>query len=88
MVSSGEKNYKYFIGYKDDDYKIKLLCIMLPKTSAYEKRYGGETIWMNFLIKDAELLRKYTDNWIKVSNSTKKDFNREPIYIKVFWKPN
>lgn len=32
-VSSGEENYKYFMGYKDDDYKIKPLCIMLPKTS-------------------------------------------------------
>ena len=84
MVSSGEKNYKYFIGYKDDDYKIKLLCIMLPKTSAYEKRYGGETIWINFLIKYAEVLRKYTNNWIKVSNSIKKDFNCEPVYIKIF----
>ena len=25
MVSSGEKHYKYFTGYKDDDYKIKAL---------------------------------------------------------------
>ena len=26
----------------DDDYKIKRLRIMLPKTSAYVKRYDGE----------------------------------------------
>ena len=26
MTSSGEKNYKYFIGCKDDDHKIKSLC--------------------------------------------------------------
>ena len=32
---SGEKNYKYFIGYKDDDYKIKPLHIMLLKKSTY-----------------------------------------------------
>ena len=25
-----------FIGYKDDEYKIKPLCIILPKTSAYK----------------------------------------------------
>ena len=45
MISSGEKIYKYFIGYKDDDddYKIKPLHIMLPKTSAYVKHYDGET---------------------------------------------
>ena len=34
-VSSGEKNYKYFIGYLHEDYKIKSFYIMLPKTSAY-----------------------------------------------------
>ena len=44
MVSSAEKNYKYFIGYKDfDDDKIKPLCIMLPKMSAYIKSYDGDT---------------------------------------------
>ena len=43
MVSSGEKTYKYFIGYKDDDgYKIKSLRIILPKKSAYVKSYDGE----------------------------------------------
>ena len=31
-ISSGEKNYKYFIGYLYDDYyKVKPLHIMLPK---------------------------------------------------------
>ena len=44
MISSGEKNYKYFIGYKDgDDYKIKPLHIMLPIASVYVKSYDSET---------------------------------------------
>ena len=43
MVSSGEKNYKYLIGYKYDDHKIKPLCIMLPKTNTSAKCYDGET---------------------------------------------
>ena len=51
MVSSGEKKYTYLIRYKDHDYKIKLLYIMLPETIVYVKRYDGETKWMNFLIK-------------------------------------
>ena len=50
-VSSGKKIYKYFIGYKDDDHKIKSSHIMLPKTSAYVKSYDGETKWMYFLLK-------------------------------------
>ena len=42
-ISSGDKKCKYFISYMDDDYKIKPLCIMLAKTSAYVKSYGGIT---------------------------------------------
>ena len=36
-VSSGEKSYRYLIDYKDDDYKIKSLCIMFPNMSGYVK---------------------------------------------------
>ena len=43
-ISSGVKNYERFIGYMDDNYKIKLLCIMLPKRSTYVESYGGEVI--------------------------------------------
>ena len=48
MVSTGEKNYKYVIGYIVDDHKIKPLRIMVPKTSAYVKSYHGETKRMYF----------------------------------------
>ena len=40
-ISSGKKNYKYFIGYLYNDHKVKLLHIMLPKTSAYAKSCDG-----------------------------------------------
>ena len=52
MVSCGEKNYQYFVSYKDNDYKIKPLHIMLPKMSDHIKSYDGETKRMNLLIKD------------------------------------
>ena len=50
IVSSGEKNYKYFITYKDgdDDYRIKPLNIMFPKYSCYLKSYDGEIKLMIF----------------------------------------
>ena len=54
----GEKNYKYFIGYLYNDHKVKLLHIVLPKTSAYVKRCDGQTKWMHVLIKDGDLLEK------------------------------
>ena len=42
IVSSDETNYKHFVGYKVDYYKVKSLQIMLLKTSAYVKDYDGE----------------------------------------------
>ena len=34
-ISFGVKNYEYFIGYLDNNHKIKPLHIMLPKTTSY-----------------------------------------------------
>ena len=55
-ISSGEKNYKYFIGYLYDDHKTKSLHMMLPKRRPYVKGYDGQTKWMYFLIEDDDLL--------------------------------
>ena len=53
---------------------------MLPKTSAYVKRYDSETKWMYLFIEGDELLEKYNDIWEKVSNSIKKELDCKPIY--------
>ena len=42
-ISSGEKNYKCFIGYLFNDHKVKPLHIMLPTTSTYVNSYDGLT---------------------------------------------
>ena len=55
--------------------KTKPLRIMLLKTSGLVKFYNDETKWMNFLIKDDDLLRKYNDIWNKVSSNIKKELN-------------
>ena len=47
-VSSGDKNYEYFIGYLYDDYKIKPLHIMPPKVRTYVKGFDDHTKWMFF----------------------------------------
>ena len=85
-ISSGEKNYKYFIGYLYDDYKIEPLYIMLSKTSAYVKSYDCQTKWMYFLNEDDNLLRKYNAICVKVSTDIKKEFDSEPVYNKIFLK--
>ena len=85
-ISFGEKIYKCFIGYLYHDHKVKPLHIMLPKTSAYVKRYDGQNIWMYFLFKDDGLLEKYNAIWDKVSADIKREFDSEPVCNKVFLK--
>ena len=68
----GEKYYKYFLGYLYNDHNVKPLHIMLPKTSAYAKRYDEQTKWMYFLIENDELLEKVSTFWDKVSANIKK----------------
>ena len=43
---SCEKNHDHFIGYMDDDYEIKPLCIMFPKLTTYVKSIDGDTKWL------------------------------------------
>ena len=82
-ISSGEKNYKYFIDYLYNHHKVKPLHIMLPETSAYVKSYDGQTKSLNFLIEDDDL-EKYNTIWDKVSGGTK---NFKIIKIKISGKP-
>ena len=64
-----KKNYKYFIGYLYNDYKVEPLHIILPKTEAYIKSYDWQTKWIYFLIEDDDVLEK-------VSANIKKEFDR------------
>ena len=45
-VFSAKKGFKYFIGYKDGK-KVRPLCVMLPKMTAY-KRDFDETEYVTF----------------------------------------
>ena len=57
-ISSVAKSYKYFIGYLFGDYKVELLHIMLPKTSAYVKMYDGKSFGIYFLTENDDLVKK------------------------------
>ena len=63
---------------------MKPLHIMLPKTSAYVRRYDGQTKWMYFLIEDNDLLEEYNTIWDKVSADIRKEFDCEPVYNLLF----
>ena len=57
---------------------------MLPKTTAYIKRYDGKTKWMYFLINNDDLLEKYNTVRDKVKADVRKEFDSEPVYNKIF----
>ena len=71
-----------------DDYKVKPLNIMLPKTTAYIKRYDGKIKWMYSLINNDDWLEKYNTVRDKVKADVRKEFDSEPVYNKFFWKLN
>ena len=83
-ISFGEKNYKYFIRYLYNDYKVKPLRIILRKTVTYEKGYDGQTKWMYFLIRDDKLLEKYNNIWGKVRADIKKNLIANLSLMKKF----
>ena len=51
---------------------------MLYQLSTYVTIYDGQIKWMNFLIKDDDLLKKYNAIWDKVSADMKKQFHSVP----------
>ena len=69
-----------------DDYEVRPLHIMLPKTSAYVKGYDSQTKWMYFLNEDDYLFEKYNTNWYKVNSDIKKQFDSKPLYNENFLK--
>ena len=76
-ISYGKNDFKYFIGYKDAK-RIRPLCILLPKISAYRRNFD-KTKCVSFLTKDEKLLEKYNEIWKKVSIITKKEFDGNSV---------
>ena len=55
---------------------------MFPKSSAYVKRYDGQTKWMYFLIENYYLLEKYNTIWDKVNSDIKNELGSQLVYNK------
>ena len=56
-LEHSDKDFKYFIGYKDDNIN-RLLCIMLPQMSGYIKCFDISGKNMSFVIKGDSVLIK------------------------------
>ena len=69
---------KYFIGYNDND-NIRPLCIRLPQMTGYARKFD-ENATMSFIVKDKQLLKKYTKIWETIEGLMKINFESKPVY--------
>ena len=77
--SYGNKGaFKYFIGYINK--YIKPLCIRIPQLNGYVKYFDSNNKYVNFLVHDKELLKKYNAKWNRIRNLLKREFNNESVY--------
>ena len=80
-VPFGKKWFKSFIDNRDSK-KIRPLCIILQKRSAYRKEFD-EIKCIYFWIKDNELLEEDNEILESVKNSLKNEFDSD-YYPRVF----
>ena len=80
-----EDDYKYFIGYQEDEI-VKPLCIILPQMNSYIKYFenGGKN--MSLLIKNNEVWEKYVEVWNAIKSKLGIKFHSEPIYESKYFK--
>ena len=73
-----KSSLKYFIGYIDNDI-IRPLCIRLPQMTGYARKFD-ENATMSFIVKDKQLLKKYTKIWETIEGLMKINFESKPVY--------
>ena len=75
---SNKNLLKYFIGYNDNDI-IRPLCIRLPQMTGYAGKLD-ENATMSFIVKNKQLLKKYSQIWEKIEGLMKINFESKPVY--------
>ena len=48
--------------------------------NAYAKHFDKNNKYINLLVNDKEILKKYSEIWNKIKSLIKKEFNNEPTY--------
>ena len=75
----GKKGFKYYFGYKDAK-KVRPLCVMLPKMSAYSRDFDEIKYMFFFFDKKGWIAKKYNKILDNFTNSLKKGFDSEHVY--------
>ena len=56
------------------------MCVKLPQMNAYAKLFYKSNKYINLLVNDKGILKKYSEIWKKIKGLIKKEFNRVPVY--------
>ena len=80
-LKHSDGGFKYFIGYKEGKI-VKPLCIILPQMSVYIKYFENGDKNMSFVIKDDDVLDKYSEIWDKIKDKSNIKFHSMPVYDK------
>ena len=73
-----KKSFKYLIRYNDNDI-IRPLCVKLPQMTGYARKFD-ENATMSFIVKNKQLLKKYTKIWETIEKLMKINFESKPVY--------
>ena len=62
------------------------MCVKLCQKNSYAKYFGKNNKYINLLVNDKEIWKKYSAIWNKIKSLIKEEFNSEPVcndkYIK------
>ena len=79
--SCSKDSFKYFIGcrHKGNAFPSPL-CVKVPQMNAYAKYFHKNNEYMNLLVNDKKILKKYSEISNKIKSLIKKEFDSEPVY--------
>ena len=73
-----ENSFKYFIGYNDNG---TIRPIWLSQMTGYVRKFD-ENATMSFIVKDNQLLKKYTKMWETIEGLMKLNFENKSFYVE------
>ena len=81
-TSYGNKSsFKYYIGYRHkNEALLSPLNIKLPQLTGYTKHFDYTNKYVNLLVNDKKVLKKYNKYGIRLKGYPKKEFDKEPLY--------
>ena len=81
----GNENFKYFIGYAEDNI-IRPLCVVLPQMSGYIKYFDNCGKSMSFIIEHDSVFIKNNEIWDRIKGLMSEKFHRKSIYGEKYTK--